>query len=51
MLTLHCPPRAVHGLADLLRRRGATAVSVSELSYVLTTDNPLYAKLEAALAG
>jgi ATP phosphoribosyltransferase len=49
MLTLHCPPRAVYGLAELLRQRGATTVSVCELSYVLTQDNPLYAKLEAAL--
>jgi ATP phosphoribosyltransferase len=49
MLTLHCPPRSVYGLAELLRQRGAATVSVSELSYVLTQENPLYAKLEAAL--
>jgi ATP phosphoribosyltransferase len=50
MLTLHCPPQAVFALAGLLRERGAEAVSVSELGYVFTRDNPLFAKLEAALA-
>lgn len=49
MLTLHCPPREVFALAGLLRERGAETVSVSELGYVFTRDNPLYAKLEAAL--
>jgi ATP phosphoribosyltransferase len=49
MLTLHCPPRAVFGLAGLLRERGAETVSVSELGYVFTRDNPLYAKLQDAL--
>jgi ATP phosphoribosyltransferase len=51
MLTLHCPPDAVHGLADFLRHKGAEAVSVAELGYVFTRDNPLYARLEAALGG
>lgn len=50
MLTLHCPPGEVYGLAELLRARGAGAVSVSELGYVFTQENPLFAKLEAALA-
>jgi ATP phosphoribosyltransferase len=50
MLTLHCPPGQVYGLAELLRARGAGAVSVAELGYVFTRDNPLYAKLEQALA-
>jgi ATP phosphoribosyltransferase len=49
MLTLHCPPGEVHALAGFLRERGAEAVSVVELGYVFTRDNPLYAKLEAAL--
>lgn len=49
MLTLHCPPREVFGLAELLRSAGAEAVSVAELGYVFTSDNPLHAKLEAAL--
>jgi len=49
MLTLHCPPRAVFDLAGLLRERGAEAVSVCELGYVFTRENPLYTKLEAAL--
>ena len=51
MLTLHCPPQQVYGLAELLRARGAGAVSVAELSYVFTRDNPLYAALEQALNG
>jgi ATP phosphoribosyltransferase len=49
MLTLHCPPKQVFALADLLRARGAEAVSVAELGYVFTRENPLYAKLEDAL--
>jgi ATP phosphoribosyltransferase len=51
MLTLHCPPREVFALAELLRERGAEAVSVAELTYVFTRDNPLHARLAAALAG
>lgn len=50
MLTLHCPPENVFGLADFLRERGAGAVTVGEISYVFTRDNPLYAKLAEALA-
>jgi len=33
-----------------MREPGAEAVSVAELSYVFSKDNPLYAKLEAGLA-
>jgi ATP phosphoribosyltransferase len=50
MLTLHCPPARVHALATFLRDKGADAVTVSDIDYVFTRDNPLYAKLEAGLA-
>jgi ATP phosphoribosyltransferase len=49
MLTLHCPPGQVYPLTGFLRERGAEAVSVAELDYVFSKDNPLYAKLEAGL--
>lgn len=49
MLTLHCPPAQVYALTSFLRDRGAEAVSVAELGYVFSKDNPLYAKLEAGL--
>ncbi len=49
MLTLHCPPEHVHALASFLREHGAESVAVAELDYVFARDNPLYAKLEAAL--
>ncbi len=49
MLTLHCPPNEVYGLANFLREKGAAAVSVIELEYVFSLDNPLYAKLATAL--
>ncbi len=49
MLTLHCPPENVHGLASFLREHGAEAVSVAALDYVYTRKNPLYAKLAAEL--
>jgi ATP phosphoribosyltransferase len=49
MLTLHCPPARVHALATFLRDKGADAVTVSDIDYVFTRDNPLYAKLEAGL--
>jgi ATP phosphoribosyltransferase len=49
MLTLHCPPEKVHGLASFLRQHGAEAISVAALDYVYTRDNPLYAKLAAEL--
>jgi ATP phosphoribosyltransferase len=51
MLTLHCPPAQVHALASFLREKGAENVAVAGLDYVFSRDNPLYAKLEAALAG
>jgi ATP phosphoribosyltransferase len=49
MLTLHCPPNNIQGLASFLREHGAQAVIVAEIDYVFTQDNPLYAKLAAAL--
>jgi ATP phosphoribosyltransferase len=49
MLTLHCPPEHVAALSTVLRERGAETVSVADLGYVFGRDNPLYAKLEAAL--
>src|SRR6266850_2057388 len=51
MITLHCPPGEVHALASFLREQGAEAVTVADLGYVFARDNPLYAKLEAGLAG
>jgi ATP phosphoribosyltransferase len=51
MVTLHCPPGEVHALASFLREKGAEAVTVADLGYVFARDNPLYAKLEAGLAG
>jgi ATP phosphoribosyltransferase len=50
MLTLHCPPQHVHALATLLRDQGAENVVVGDLGYVFSRANPLYARLEAALA-
>jgi ATP phosphoribosyltransferase len=49
MLTLHCPPGEVYALTAFLRERGAEAVAVADLDYVFSKDNPLFAKLEAAL--
>ncbi len=49
MLTLHCPPQSLFGLARFLRERGADTVSVTELDYVFSRDNPLYETLVAAL--
>lgn len=49
MLTLHCPPAAVHGLASFLREHGAQSVTVAEIEYVFAPDNPLYERLIAAL--
>jgi len=49
MLTLHCPPGKVHGLASFLREHGAENVSVADLGYVFSRDNPLFAKLAAGL--
>jgi ATP phosphoribosyltransferase len=50
MVTLHCPPMQVYGLASLLRDHGAETVSVASLDYVLDRANPLFARLEAFLA-
>jgi ATP phosphoribosyltransferase len=49
VLTLHCPPDQVYALTSYLREIGAEAVAVADLDYVFSRDNPLYAKLEAAL--
>jgi ATP phosphoribosyltransferase len=49
MLTLHCPPDQVYALTSFLRENGAEAVSVADLGYVFSKDNPLFAKLEAGL--
>jgi ATP phosphoribosyltransferase len=49
MLTLHCPPGEVHEFASFRRSHGAEAVSVAQLDYVFSKDNPLYAKLEAGV--
>ena len=51
MITLHCPPGHVHGLASFLREQGADSVTVADIDYVFTRDNPLYAKLEKGLGG
>jgi ATP phosphoribosyltransferase len=50
VLTLHCPPEAIQGLANFLREQGAEAVTVAGLDYVFTRENALYARLEAGLA-
>ena len=49
MLTLHCPPGAVYGLASFLREKGADTVSVVALEYVFSPDNPLFNRLAAGL--
>jgi len=49
MLTLHCPPDQVHGLANFLRQHGAEAVSVGPLDYVYSRDNALFSSLAAEL--
>jgi ATP phosphoribosyltransferase len=49
MLTLHCPPAQIHALATFLREKGADSVTVADIDYVFTRDNPLYAKLQAGL--
>ena len=51
MLTLHCPPGQVHALASFLREQGAESVTVADIDYVFTRENPLYAKLEKGLEG
>src|SRR2546421_4665520 len=49
MITLHCPPAHVHALASFLRGEGAESVTVADIDYVFTRDNPLFAKLESGL--
>ncbi len=49
MVTLHCPPDELYGLASFLRKHGAETVSVASLDYVFDRANPLFTKLEAAL--
>jgi ATP phosphoribosyltransferase len=49
MVTLHCPPAHVHALATFLREKGAENVTVTDLGYVFSRENPLYAKLEGGL--
>ncbi len=49
MLTLHCPPDQVYGLSNFLRDKGAQAISVVELQYVFSLDNPLFEKLKAGI--
>jgi ATP phosphoribosyltransferase len=49
MLTLHCPPHHIYGLASFMRERGAESIIVAEIEYVFAPDNPLYAKLAAGL--
>jgi ATP phosphoribosyltransferase len=51
MLTLHCPPAAVHDLASFMREHGAQSITVAEIEYVFAPDNPLYARLVAGLIG
>ncbi|MFG1359307.1 ATP phosphoribosyltransferase [Xanthobacter pseudotagetidis] len=50
MLTLHCPPDTLHGLATFLREKGASMVTVGAIDYVFSTENPLFAALEARLS-
>lgn len=49
MLTLHCPPEQVFGLANFLRENGAETVSIVEIDYVFSRENPLFEKLKAGL--
>ncbi len=50
MLTLHCPPDTLHGLATFLRGHGASMVTVGGIEYVFAADNPLFEALERRLA-
>jgi ATP phosphoribosyltransferase len=49
MVTLHCPPDQVYALADFLREKGASAISVADIDYVFSLENPLFEKLKAGL--
>jgi ATP phosphoribosyltransferase len=46
-LTLHCPADRVFALAGFLRDHGAAVITVTELEYVFSGDNPLVARLES----
>jgi len=48
-LTLHAPARQVAGLADALRAKGATVVTVSKLDWIFEPENAMADALEAAL--
>jgi ATP phosphoribosyltransferase len=48
-LTLHAPARQVAGLADALRAKGATVVTVSKLDWIFEPDNAMADALDAAL--
>jgi ATP phosphoribosyltransferase len=49
MLTLHCPPREVHALANFLRDHGAENIAVAHLDYIFARENALFTRLEAAI--
>ena len=51
MLTLHCPPGTVYDLACFMRERGAQSITVAEIEYVFSPDNPLFARLVGGLSG
>ena len=46
-LTLHCPADQVFALAGFLRDHGAAVITVTELEYVFSGDNPLVTRLES----
>jgi ATP phosphoribosyltransferase len=50
MLTLHCPPQSLFALSRYLREKGAESVSVGELDFVFSAENPLFETLVAALS-
>ena len=41
----------MYGSASFLRERGAQSIAVADIDYVFAPENPLYAKLAAALRG
>jgi ATP phosphoribosyltransferase len=49
ILTLHCPPDTIYDLARFLREHGADTVIVAQMDYVFSRQNPLFAKLTAAI--
>ncbi len=48
---IHCPMENAADLARWLRENGASTVSISEMSYVFDTENPLFTPLAEKLAG